>query len=98
MYSLKSVSGETRFGRNLPISRNALLVTMLSSMFCVTRVSPRSKKITLARFAILGNFVPSTCKDLGLFVGGGWNSRVLGLNPGIGYSRVARRNYFWVFS
>jgi len=30
------------------ISRRALLVTMLSSMFCVTRVSPRSKKMALA--------------------------------------------------
>ena len=66
MYSLKSVSGETSFGRILLISCSAFLVTMLSSMFWVTRVSPRSKKIALVRFAILGNLVPSACKDLGL--------------------------------
>src|SRR5438552_12026300 len=30
------------------VSRRAFLVTMLSSMFCVTRVSPRSKKMALA--------------------------------------------------
>src|SRR5437667_1049512 len=41
-------SAVTCLGSSVLISRSAFLVTMLSSMFCVTRVSPRSKKITLA--------------------------------------------------
>src|SRR5207247_10412048 len=66
MYSLKSVSGETSFGRILLISCSAFLVTMLSSMFWVTGVSPRPKKIALVCFAVLGNPVPPACKALGL--------------------------------
>src|SRR5438445_5579837 len=42
------ISGDTRLGSIGLISRRAFLVTMLSSMFCVTRVSPRSKKMALA--------------------------------------------------
>src|SRR2546426_12019799 len=67
MYSLKSVSGETRFGRILPISRKAFLVTMLSSMFWVTRVSPKSKKIALASATMLPQLGHvSSWKDLAL--------------------------------